>query len=231
MARTPKTDALLAIGYLRVSTEDQALGLEAQAQALAAYAASQGLQLAALYIDRGVSGAAPIDARTGLLGALAGLQTLKAGKLLVAKRDRVARDAGIAIAIDRAVTRLGAALVSADGAGNGDTATDALMRTILSGMAEYERSMIAARTKAALQAKRARGEKTGGYAPYGYRTEGLGLAPVPEEQETIALALALRADGLSQRAVGEELAARGRLSRVGRPFSPVQVGRMLHRAA
>ncbi|MBK8696886.1 MAG: recombinase family protein [Deltaproteobacteria bacterium] len=64
--------------------------------------------------------------------------------------------------------RWGAArVVSADGVGNGDTPADQFMRTILDGAAAYERELIRARTRAALKAKRARGERAGN-VPWGY---------------------------------------------------------------
>jgi site-specific DNA recombinase len=76
--------------------------------------------------------------------------------------------------------------------------------------------------------KKARGERVGGI-PYGFRpaADGRGLELVPAEQAVIAQARALRAAGLSLRQVCGQLAARGHLSRTGRPFAPVQVQRML----
>ena len=60
-----------AVGYIRVSTEEQTLGPEAQRVALARWAEARKIQLVAVHEDRGVSGAAPLDRRPGLLAALA----------------------------------------------------------------------------------------------------------------------------------------------------------------
>ena len=57
------------------------------------------------------------------------------------------------------------------------------------------RSLISARTREALAARRAEGRKTGGKAPYGFAADPAGnLTPVPQEQAAIARATALRAE-------------------------------------
>jgi hypothetical protein len=65
-----KRSATIAVGYVRVSTEEQVLGPEAQRVALARWAEGRGLQLVVVHEDRGVSGAAALDRRPGLLAAL-----------------------------------------------------------------------------------------------------------------------------------------------------------------
>lgn len=225
-----KTDALgrnIAVGYCRVSTDDQRLGAEAQRAAIEAWAAREGVTVVAWYTDHGVSGAAPIEARSGLLAALSALREHGAGLLLVAKRDRVARDVGVAIAVERAASAAGAVLVSVDGTGNGDSPADAFMRTIVSGAAAYERDLIRARTKAALAVKAGRGERVGSI-PYGFTlaADGVHLEPVQAEQAVIARARELAADA-SLRAVAAALAGEGHVSRTGRMFAASQVARML----
>jgi DNA invertase Pin-like site-specific DNA recombinase len=151
-----------------------------------------------------------------------------AGVLVVARRDRIARDVVLAVEIERAASRLGARLVSATGEGNGDSPADAFLRTVIDGAAQYERGMIRARTRAALAAKRARRERVGA-VPYGFalQDDGVHLLAAPHEQATIARARLLRAAGLSLRAVAAKLASEGRVSRRGRTFLPEQVARMV----
>jgi DNA invertase Pin-like site-specific DNA recombinase len=211
-----------------VSTTDQANGVEAQAAALDAWAAREGVQLVACFVDRGVSGATPIEARAGLLGALAALRAHRAGVLVVAKRDRVARDVVVAAMAERAVAQAGARLVSADGTGNGDTPADAFMRTVVDGAAAYERGLIRARTTAALAAKRARGERVGS-VPFGYRLADDGVRVERDEREQLVVTRAreLRASGLSTRAIVARLAAEGATSRAGTALSQTQVCRVL----
>ena len=118
----------------------------------------------------------------GLARALVDLHERRAGILVVARRDRLARDVGIALAIERAVTRSGARIISADGTGNGQTPADAFLRTVIDGASAYERALIAARTKAALAAKRARGFRSG-EVPFGFTAVQDGrLVPCEREQ-------------------------------------------------
>jgi len=121
-----------AIGYIRVSTDSQAdsgAGQAAQRQAIEAFAKANGLTITAWHEDAGVSGAAAIEDRPGLVAALAGLR--RGDVLLVAKRDRLARDTFAAMTIERTVAKRRASVMSADGIGNGDGAADAFLRSIL----------------------------------------------------------------------------------------------------
>ncbi len=222
----------LAIGYLRVSTERQELGPEAQRASIEAWAAREGVCLAAWYVDAGVSGASAIEARPGLLGALAALREHGAGLLVVAKRDRVARDIVIGATIERAASTAGAKLVSADGAGNAEGIEGMMVRGMTDLFAAVEREMIRSRTKAALAAKAAKGERTGEIG-YGFRlaADGVHVEEDPAEQGVIAIVTELRAAGLSQRGIVRELAARGVVSRGGRPLALSQVQRLLPRTA
>lgn len=220
-----KTDPKLAVAYLRVSTEEQHLGPEAQRAAVEAWAAREGVSVVAWHADQGVSGAADLDERPGLLAALDGLRAHRAGLLVVAKRDRLARDVVVAATIERAAGSLGARVVSADGTANGDTPADAFMRTILDGAAAYERALIRSRTRAALAAKKARGERVG-TVPYGYRIEGGAMVRDEAEQGVIAVVRELRAAGLTVRAIVDALASRGVVSRKGRPLGVAAVHAM-----
>lgn len=218
----------MAIGYVRVSTDEQRLGPEAQAIALDAWAARESVRLVACYVDRDVSGATPIEGRPGLLGALGALREHGAGLLVVAKRDRVARDVVVAATVERTAARAGARLVSADGTGNSDAPEGVMMRGIVDVFAQYERAVIRARTTAALAAKAARGERVGSVA-FGYRlaADGVRVEPDEREQGVIARVRELRTSGLSTRAIVARLAAEGATSRSGRPPNQTQVCRVL----
>lgn len=86
-------------------------------------------------------------------------------------------------------------------------------------------------TKAALQAKRARGERAGG-VPFGFSADAAGrLTPNVAEQEVIAVVRQRRASGVPFRAIEAELARAGLASRTGRPFGVTQVFRMAKAAA
>lgn len=232
--RVRKGNPLLAVGIVRVSTERQELGPQAQAAALDRWAAAHGVELAAVFLDLGVSGATPVHERAGLVSALATLREIGAGVLLAAKRDRLARDTGVMATLEGAVRASGAVVRTADGASDGaDDDEGAFVRRSVEDMVSVlERMKIKARTKAALAVKKARGERVG-CVPYGFRlaADGVRLEEDEAEQGVIAIVRELRAAGLSQWAIVHELAARGIVSRGGRPLGLSQVQRLLPRSA
>lgn len=95
----------------------------------------------------------------------------------------------------------------------------------------YQRAIIRSRTRAALAAKRARGERIG-TVPYGYRVaeDGLHLVVDPREQAILASIHQLHGAGLSQRAIVAHLAGRGVVGRRGAPLQQTQVARILRSA-
>jgi site-specific DNA recombinase len=203
--------AASAYVYRRVSTGEQTesgAGLAAQLDACRAYAAAQDLQVAGVFDDAGVSGASGLDKRPGLLEAIAGLR--RGDVLLVAKRDRLARDPIVTAMVEAAVARKGARLVSAAGEGTeGDSPTDMLMRRLIDAFSEFERHCIGARTRAAMQAMRTRGERVS-RSRYGFRFDQDGrLVPVAAEQAVIEQMRQLRAAGHSLRDIAAELTRQG----------------------
>jgi DNA invertase Pin-like site-specific DNA recombinase len=217
-----------AVAYLRARTDEQHLGPEAQRAAIEMWAGREGVHVASWHVDHGVSGAAPIDARPGLLQAVAELRK-GAAFLVVAKRDRLARDVVIAALIDRLVERYGGRLVSADGVGAGDGPESRFMRTIIDAASEYERALIRTRTKVALAAKRARGERVGTCA-FGYREDAGRLLPDDAEQRIVERIRTLARLGMSTRAIVRKLASQGVVGRTGRVLGQTQIVRLLRAA-
>jgi DNA invertase Pin-like site-specific DNA recombinase len=225
---------LVAVGIVRVSTDRQELGPVAQAAALDRWAVSQGVELVAVFLDLGVSGATPVHERAGLVGALATLRELGAGTLVAAKRDRLARDTAVMATLEGAVRASGAVIRTADGASDGDADDEGafVRRSVDDMISVLERMKIRARTRAALAIKKARGELVGA-APYGSRlsADGVRIEADEAEQGVIAAVRELQAAGLSQRAIAAQLAARGLVSRAGTAFGQTQVARMLRKTA
>lgn len=216
-----------AVAYLRVSTDHQDLGPEAQRAAIAKWAADNGTTIVSWHEDRGVSGGTPVDKRPGLLAAL---RELKKGDVLVAhKRDRLARDVVVAATIESLVRKAGSTLVTADGIGVGDGPESILLRTIIDAMAQYERALIRARICSALAVKRERGEALGGVPPYGWRRAGDQWVEAPDEQAALDLMLNLDAAGLPLGAIVGELESGGHRPR-GERWHITSVRRALQRA-
>jgi DNA invertase Pin-like site-specific DNA recombinase len=214
--------------YLRVSTAQQAesgAGLDAQHGACLRFAGN----VEGVYRDEGVSGKAGLDKRPALLNLISQLR--KGDVVVVAKRDRLGRDPLVIAMIEAAVTRKGARIVSAAGEGtDSDSPTDILMRRMVDAFAEYERLIIIARTKSALQAKKARRERTGSI-PYGYRCDdGVNLVPDEVEQEAIAMIRELNAKGLSLRNIAGRLEVKGYSPRGKKSWHPQTISNILEAA-
>jgi DNA invertase Pin-like site-specific DNA recombinase len=223
-------DGSRAVAYLRVSTEDQRLGPEAQRAAIEQWAAREHVTIASWHTDAGVSGAADVDQRPGLVEALAALREANAGVLVVAKRDRLARDLYVTATIERSCKSSGARIVAADTGDTGDDPNAALMRGMHDLFAMHERSMIRARTKAALQAKKAKGERLG-RPPFGFRVVGGALVADEAESAIVARVRELRAAGLTMRAIVIALADAGVLTPRGKKLALTQVANILASAA
>lgn len=221
-----------AIAYLRVSTEDQDLGLDAQRAGIDAWAAREGVQVVAWHEER-VSGGAELDERPALMRALSDVAARRAAILVVHRLDRLARHVLTVEIVAQELARRKAALACVVGGGSGDGEADPtgeLIRTVLAGVGRFERRMIGARTRAALAVKRERGDALGrpGRERYGFRREGKALVEEPIEQATIARARELYAvEGVSVRAVIAALAAEGRVNRAGEPFGVRAMWEML----
>ena len=114
-----RTRPCQVIGYVRVSTDEQTLGNAAQRIALRKWCLAHGARLVHTFSDNGISGATSLDKRPGLLRALAAVEQCRARGLLVAKRDRLARDTLVATMVDRCAERAGAVVYSADGSATG----------------------------------------------------------------------------------------------------------------
>ncbi|MCC6597004.1 MAG: recombinase family protein [Rhodanobacteraceae bacterium] len=229
--KTKPTKARRAVIYLRVSTDEQAesgLGLEAQEAACRKWCAANGYAVASVFTDDGYSGSTPADKRPGLTAALGALG--RGSVLVAAKRDRIARGVGIAAIVEEVARRSGAQVITPDVPQTDDPFVNA-MRGMMDVFAELERAMIAARTKAALAAKRARGEKTGGDVPFGFTVvEGGKLAHNMEEVAVLKQIHTLREAGVSIRGVAERLNKDGVTAR-GKRWHKTTVERILGRAS
>lgn len=218
--------ARMAIAYTRVSTDDQQLGPDAQRAAIEAWAARERISIEAWHTDHGVSGAAALDRRPGLMAALADLR--RGSVLVAAKRCRLARDVVAAATIERLVAKAGASVSTADGVGAGGGPEAALLRTMVDAFAAYERAVIRSRTSAALRAKRARGEATGGTARYGELHLAGRVHDNTDELEAVARIAELHEQGLGCRRIAAALDAEGFPCR-GKAWRPGTVAKIVRR--
>ncbi len=182
------------IAYLRVSTEEQAdsgLGLAAQRASILAECDRRGWEVPRFVVDDGY-GARTLD-RPGIAAALADLATSRASTLIVAKLDRLSRSLlDFANVVERA-RRQGWDLVALDTPVDMSTPTGEMMAGIVALFAQYERRLIAERTRAALRAKKAAGAR-------------LGRPRVLPEATALRIA-EMRAAGATLRGIAEALTA------------------------
>lgn len=150
-----------AVAYLRVSTDEQNAGIEAQRLAIESIALARGLDVVSWQIDEDVSGTLDIASRPALSAALALLDSKEADRLIVAKLDRLARDTIVALQIDRGATKSGWAIVFGDLDIDTSTAAGKMQLSMFASLAQFERDRISERTREALAVKRAQGIKLG----------------------------------------------------------------------
>jgi site-specific DNA recombinase len=222
------------IGYIRVSTEEQASqgqSLDAQRAKLTAYAAPYDLELVEGVVDAGVS--AKTLSRKGLQGALASLRRGEADGLLIAKLDRLSRSVrDWNTLIDGYFgEKAGKQLFSVADSIDTRTAAGRLVLNVLMSVAQWERETIGERTRDTLRYKISKGERCG-KVRFGYTLgdDGKTLVPNAAEQEAIAVMRALRDAGESYRDIGAELNARGVSTKEGGAWQPMTVRNILARA-
>lgn len=179
------------IGYLRVSTDEQAasgLGLEAQRARITAEATHKGWTVRWL-VDDGYS-AKSLD-RPAMAEALRLLAAGEADALVVAKLDRLSRSV-----VDFSNTLATAkkqrwAVVLLDLGVDTSTPNGKLVAGLMAQIAEWERDIIAQRTKEALAAAKARGARLG--------------RPRETPDAVVAQVVDLHSEGLSLRAIARTL--------------------------
>lgn len=153
----------LAVGYLRVSTEEQAasgLGIEAQRAEIERYAEAHGLTIVSWHTDDGVS-AATIGKRPAFLEALAAIDDGRAGVLLAKDATRLSRSLSDFAAVLAAAASDGWCVKTADGLVDTCDSMGSLLPHFLGVVGELERKFTSQRTRQALAAAKANGKRLG----------------------------------------------------------------------
>lgn len=215
------------VAYYRVSTDRQGrsgLGLEAQRAAVEAFIRDRGGELVASFVE--VESGKRND-RPELTKALRAAK-MAAAKLLIAKLDRLSRNAAFLLLLQESGVRF----VAVD-----MPEADNFTVGILALVAQREREMISTRTKAALAAAKARGQRLGNITTL---RPGIGREAALSTHQAKAAARAkevleeitqLRSEGhTSAKAIARELTRRGVVTAQGKAkWSATQVARVLAR--
>jgi site-specific DNA recombinase len=219
-----------AIGYIRVSTQDQAtegVSLEAQRAKIAAWCAVNDYDLVALFEDAGISGSR-MENRDGLNAAL---KAAGKGTALVAYSiSRLARSTRDMLEIAERLERRGADLVSLTEKIDTTSAAGRMIFRMLAVMAEFERDVIAERTRSALAHKKSVGEV---YAPtpFGYEAVEGRLREIKAEAKIVAEILKRREAGDTLAEIADDLNLRGVAGKRGGRWYPSTVRYLVNRQA
>ena len=193
---TKTSDSVAAIGYVRVSTSEQAesgAGLAAQRTAIEQTCHHREWHLLEVAEDAGLSG--KNLKRPGLIAAIERLEAGDASVLVVAKLDRLSRSLMDFAALMERSRQQGWALVALDLGVDTSTPHGEMIASVMASFAQYERRLIGLRTKDALAVKKAEGVR-------------LGRPPVVEISVRRRIA-ELRDGGLTYRAIAAQLEYEG----------------------
>lgn len=196
-----------AVGYVRVSTEEQAregISLEAQKNSIRAYAESQNWELLSIYEDIGVSGKSL--ARPALQQLMNKLKSEDIDVLLVYRVDRLTRkQKDLWYLFEDVFDCNNVGFKSVTESFDTTTAQGKAFLGMLGIFAQLERETISDRTKFTLNNKRKNQEHIG-RIPYGFEIGKKGkLRKNPAHQKQILLAKKLRRDGKSYRDIARRL--------------------------
>ncbi len=214
-----------AIGYVRVSTEEQAtegVSLDAQEARIRAYCQMRGLELVDIVVDAAVSAGKPLSARDGGKRVLESVRSRKARAVVALKLDRLFRNCADCLTVVESWDKAAVALHLVDLGGQAVDTSSAMGRfflTVMAGAAELERNQVRERTALAMAHKKARGERAG-TVPFGFRVgeDGRLLVRDEGEQAIIARVRQARQQGRSYRGIQAELKQAGVVGRKGKPL-------------
>jgi len=197
------------IGYVRVSTEEQAregISLEAQKHKIKAWTEALDGDLLFISEDAGISGKL-IRNRDGLRRAIEATCDKKA-VLVVYSLSRLSRSTRDTLMVADKLDKAGADLVSLSERIDTTTAAGKMVFRMLAVLNEFERDQISERTSAILQHKKAKCEV---YSPipYGFKRDGDKLVPCESEQRVIVDIIRKKRRGMSLRAIAADLNVAG----------------------
>ena len=224
-----QSTARRVLGYIRVSTEEQAnsgLSLESQRQKLQQYCDLHDHDLVDIVEDAGES--AKNLNRPGMKQVIKAIDNKSVDVVLVVKLDRLTRSTrDLGDLLDR-FGRRGVDLAAVSESLDTSTAAGRMVVNMIGVVAQWEREAIGERTSAALQAKRQRGERYSGRSPYGWQYVDGRMVENNDEQQTICLVESMVSnEKLSLRAISSRLADRGIINRSGKPFAASSIKRII----
>ncbi|MBI1356597.1 MAG: DNA invertase [Acidobacteria bacterium] len=212
-----------AFAYLRVSGKGQISGdgFTRQLTAIREYAKANGIRIAKVYREEGVSGTKDLDDRPALAAMIEDLHSNGTRLVLIEKLDRLARDLMVQETIIGDLRKSNFELVSVTEPDLlKDDPTRTLMRQVFGAIAEYEKAMIVMKLRGARNRAKARTGRCEGRKPYGH---------YPGEQKVIERMESLRASGMAYDKLAAQLTAEGFRTRKGTAWHGFGVQRIMKR--
>jgi site-specific DNA recombinase len=197
-----------AIGYIRVSTDEQAkdgFSLEAQAEKVRAYATAKGWDLKGIIEDE--RSAKDLN-RPGIQKIIKGCQGKDFEVVIICKLDRMTRNVrDLGYLVQDIFEKSGVAFSSIADNFDTTTANGKLVLNILGSVAQWERDIISERTKEVLTHKRLVKRERAGVVPLGYdlADNGRNLIPNRKELEVVRQVKAFRNRGWSYGRIAKHL--------------------------
>lgn len=222
--------------YARVSTTEQgadgAASLPEQLRKCRALAVMRGASKfdCIEYIDKGVSGSVPLNARP--YGKEMMIACREGDTIVSCKMDRLFRSATDALNSLELFAKIGVSLILLDFGVEPITSNGIgkMFFGVLALMAEFERERIRERTEEGRRGKRARSGYMGGGVRYGYQSIGTGrdavVQPKADEQEVIRVIKTMVNNGHKPGRVARYL-TKHHPSRTGKAWQIVQINRIL----
>ena len=226
---TPKRGT--AVGYIRVSTEDQTQGysLDAQRAGIQEYCERNGYQLVRFYSDEGVSAHTDkISKRPQLSLLLEHAKQEQFDVVVVHTLDRWARNMRVQTEALEILGKARIGFVSVTENVDYTTPEGQLMLTMMGGFAEFYSAQLGRHVEKAMK-QRARQGLQNGSVPFGYLKDDKTSipCPVPKEAEAVRTVFAKRAAGETNGRIAVWLNVAGFRTRRGNPFSDGSVRDML----
>lgn len=195
-----ETKGLKAVGYIRVSTEEQAregVSLDAQEARVKAFCQAKGWDLLRIYRDEGVSGKS-LD-RPGIQSLLSDLKGNGVEVVVTVKLDRLTRSIRDLGALVEELFS-GVSLASVEESLDSSTAGGRMVINLLGTVAQWERETVSERTKAALDYKADQSEWCG-RIPYGFKIVDKVLVEDPAQMKAIESMKRMHRRGQSVRTI------------------------------
>ena len=175
--------------YMRVSTEEQAihgLSIEAQREALDAWAGESGVQVAGHYVDAGISARKPASKRPELQRLLGDVRSGKIDLIVFTKLDRWFRNISEYYKVQEILEQSGVDWRTIHEDYDTSTASGRLKINIMLSVAQDEADRTSERIRAVFNSKKERQEPCTGRVPTGYKIEGKKVVKDPEMEEAVA---------------------------------------------